>query len=100
MPESKIDRVKILFVGGTGIISRACAELAIARGVDVTLLNRGGRAEVAGAQVIRGDIHDAATASSLREQRWDAVVDFIVFKPEEVAQRHTLFEGRTQQYIL
>ncbi|HYP97447.1 MAG TPA: SDR family oxidoreductase [Polyangiaceae bacterium] len=92
--------MKILFVGGTGIISRACAELAIARGMDVTLLNRGGRAEVVGARVIRGDIHDAATASALRDQRWDAVVDFIVFKPEEVAQRHTLFEGRTQQYIL
>lgn len=91
--------MKILFVGGTGIISRACAELAIARGMDVTLLNRGGRAEVAGARVIRGDIHDPATAHVLREQRWDAVVDFIVFKPEEIAQRHALFNGRADQYV-
>jgi len=91
--------VKILFVGGTGIISRACAELALARGMDVTLLNRGGRAEVTGARVIRGDIHDPASASVLQEQRWDAVVDFIAFKADEIAQRQALFGGRTDQYI-
>lgn len=91
--------MKILFVGGTGIISRACAELALARGMDVTLLNRGGRAEVAGARVIRGDIQDPALASVLREQRWDAVVDFIVFKADEIAQRRALFGERTEQYV-
>jgi nucleoside-diphosphate-sugar epimerase len=91
--------VKVLFVGGTGIISRACAELALARGMDATLLNRGGRALVTGARVIQGDIHDPKIASQLQQQRWDAVVDFIAFKPEEIAQRHALFGGRTDQYI-
>ena len=32
--------MKILFIGGTGYISTACTELAVARGFDVTLLNR------------------------------------------------------------
>jgi nucleoside-diphosphate-sugar epimerase len=91
--------VKVLFVGGTGIISRACAELALARGMDVTLLNRGGRAEVAGARVVRGDIHDPVLASVLHEQRWDSVVDFIAFKADDIAQRRRLFEGRTDQYV-
>jgi len=91
--------VKVLFVGGTGIISRACAELALARGMDVALLNRGGRALVAGARVIQGDIHDPSLASLLNEQRWDAVVDFIAFKPDEIAQRQALFGERTDQYI-
>jgi nucleoside-diphosphate-sugar epimerase len=91
--------VKVLFVGGTGIISRACAELALARGMDVALLNRGGRAAVAGARVIQGDIHDPSIGRVLHEQRWDAVVDFIAFKPEEIAQRHALFAGRTEQYL-
>jgi len=91
--------VKVLFVGGTGIISRACAELALARGMDVTLLNRGGRDLVAGARSIQGDIHDPAIAGLIGEQRWDAVVDFIVFKAGEVAQRQALFAGRTDQYL-
>ncbi|HKO52952.1 MAG TPA: NAD-dependent epimerase/dehydratase family protein [Polyangiaceae bacterium] len=91
--------MKILFVGGTGIISRACAELALARGMDVTLLNRGGRELVAGARAIQGDIHDPSLASALQRQTWDAVVDFIAFKPDEVAQRRALFEGHTHQYF-
>ena len=34
-------KLKVLFVGGTGIISSACAELAIERGVEIYLLTRG-----------------------------------------------------------
>jgi nucleoside-diphosphate-sugar epimerase len=89
--------VKVLFIGGTGIISRACAELAVARGIDVAVFNRGARGSVAGARVIQGDIHDAA--SLLRDERWDAVVDFIAFKADEIAQREALFGGRTDQYV-
>ena len=33
--------MKVLFIGGTGLISSACVELAVARGMDVVLLNRG-----------------------------------------------------------
>ena len=91
--------MKVLFVGGTGIISRACAELALARGMDVALLNRGGRGLVPGARSIQGDIHDPALASVLQDQRWDAVVDFIAFKPDEIARRQALFGGRTDQYV-
>ena len=32
--------MKVLFIGGTGIISTACVELAVARGLDLTVLNR------------------------------------------------------------
>ena len=33
--------MKVLFVGGTGIISSACSELAVRNGIDLYLLNRG-----------------------------------------------------------
>jgi nucleoside-diphosphate-sugar epimerase len=91
--------VNVLFIGGTGIISRACVELALARGTNVTLLNRGERAPVTGARSIRGDIQDSGLASLLHEQRWDAVVDFIAFKPEDIAHRLALFGEHTDQYI-
>jgi len=91
--------MRVLFVGGTGIISRACAELALARGIEVSLLNRGGRALVPGARSIQGDIFDPAIASVLHDQRWDAVVDFIAFKPEEITRRQQLFGERTSQYV-
>jgi nucleoside-diphosphate-sugar epimerase len=91
--------VNVLFVGGTGIISRACVELALAHGLSVTLLNRGERAPVAGAHWVKGDIHDSALGKLLHEHRWDSVVDFIAFKPEDIVQRLALFGGRTDQYV-
>jgi len=33
----------VLFIGGTGVISTACSTLAVERGIQLTLLNRGNR---------------------------------------------------------
>ncbi|MGD9047852.1 MAG: NAD-dependent dehydratase, partial [Anaerolineae bacterium] len=33
--------MRVLFVGGTGVISSACSRLAVSRGIDLYLLNRG-----------------------------------------------------------
>jgi hypothetical protein len=33
--------MKVLFIGGTGVISSACSPLAVERGMDLYLLNRG-----------------------------------------------------------
>jgi nucleoside-diphosphate-sugar epimerase len=92
--------MKVLFIGGTGNISKACAELAIARGHDVTLLNRGRSETIPGARHIVADISDtAATASELRSQSWDIVADFIIFTPEQLEQRLKLFRGRVGQFF-
>src|SRR3954469_13221624 len=92
--------MKILFIGGTGNISKVCAELAIARGYDVTLLNRGKNAGVRGARQIVADMSDtAATADALGSERWDVVADFIIFTPEQLEQRINLFRGRIGQFI-
>ena len=33
--------MKVLFIGGTGIISSACSALALEQGIELYLLNRG-----------------------------------------------------------
>jgi len=93
--------VRVLFIGGTGLISTACTELALQRGIEVALLNRGQRkATPAGAKSIVADIHDpAAAAAALAGQSFDAVVNFIAFTPQDIARDVELFRGRTQQYI-
>ena len=35
--------MKVLFIGGTGVISSACTRLAAERGIDLTVLTRGRR---------------------------------------------------------
>jgi nucleoside-diphosphate-sugar epimerase len=92
--------MKILFIGGTGYISTACTELALARGHATTLLNRGTRQAVAGAETIAADANDLARASqALRGRTWDAVVDFISFTPVDIEKRIELFRGRTAQFV-
>jgi len=92
--------MKILFIGGTGNISKACVELAVAHGHDVTLLNRGSGGPVAGAKQIIADMADTkAVASALGDRRWDVVADFIIFAPEQLEQRLGLFRGRAGQFI-
>lgn len=91
--------MKILFLGGTGIISSACTQLAIARGFDVTLLNRSRRETVPGTRQIVADVNDARIADTLPGTRWDAVIDFIAFDATAIEQRLALFRGRTGQYI-
>ena len=92
--------MKILFLGGTGIISTACSQLAIARGFDVTLLNRSRRDTIAGARQIVADIADHhAVAAALQDYRWDVVVDFIAFDAAAIEQRLQLFRGKTGQYL-
>jgi nucleoside-diphosphate-sugar epimerase len=92
--------MKILFIGGTGTISSACSQLALARGFELTLLNRGRQPAWPGARQIIADINDvAATATALGDEHWDAVVDYIAYTPEELEQRIALFRGRTAQFI-
>ena len=94
--------MKILLIGGTGTISGAIAKLLAQRGDDLTLLNRGNRAEdvPAGAKVICCDINnEALVAEKLAGECFDAVCQFIGYKPEHVQRDYRLFAGKTKQYI-
>ena len=96
--------MKILFIGGTGLISSACSELALARGMELFLLNRASSKKYsapAGAQVLVGDIHgdEATLARVLDVQRFDVVVDWIAFTPEDVERDIRLFGGKCGQFL-
>ncbi len=51
--------MRVLFIGGTGFISTAVSQLAIAKVLDLFLLNRGIRREpLPGANILRADAHN------------------------------------------
>jgi nucleoside-diphosphate-sugar epimerase len=94
--------MKVLFIGGTGIISSACSELAIQRGIELYLLNRGKsfRPAPKGAKILPGDIRDPiSTRQALGSLDFDAVVDWVAFMPEHIQIDLELFRNRTRQYI-
>ena len=94
--------MKVLFIGGTGTISSACSRLAVERGIDLYLFNRGetARPVPAGARVLRGDIRDRACARDvLAGHTFDVVVNWVNYTPGHVEADIDLFHGRSGQYI-
>jgi nucleoside-diphosphate-sugar epimerase len=94
--------MKVLFIGGTGIISTACTRLALQRGISLTLLTRGqNRAGHAGeAETVHADINDAlAVSRALGDRQFDAIVNWIAFTSADIERDLELFRTRTRQYI-
>ena len=96
--------MKVLFTGGTGVISSACAHLAIERGMELTILSRGRSQKLAapsGATIIRGDIRtDPDDIVGLVEgHRFAAVVDWVAFTPDHIEQDLRIFRDRARQFV-
>lgn len=94
--------MKLLFLGGTGVISEAVSRLAVARGHELTLVNRGRTVPSLphGPHVITCDVRDTrALAAALHQHAFDVVVNWIAYTPDHVRADIELFRGRTAQYI-
>lgn len=94
---------RVLIIGGNGIISASVSRLAVERGFEVTLLNRGistTRPPIQGAETIVGDAGDAASVrSAVGNRDFDVVANFRAFSPAQVEADVELFGGRTGQYL-
>jgi nucleoside-diphosphate-sugar epimerase len=94
--------VRVLFVGGTGVISSACARLAVERGTDLTLLHIGDswREVPEGAEQVIADIRDPQSVrKALGKREFDVVVNWVAFTPEHIQIDIDLFGERTGQYV-
>lgn len=94
--------LKVLFIGGTGIISSACSTLAVEKGLDLCLFNRGNSIRPApmGSKVILGDINNPNELDEVLENNtFDIVVNWIAYHPEEIERDIQLFNGKIGQYI-
>jgi nucleoside-diphosphate-sugar epimerase len=99
----RMTALRILFIGGTGTLSSACGERALAAGHELTLLNRGRaatRPAPAGAELLCADIRDAVSVrEAVGAREFDVVADFVAFTPEHVLSDVDMFAGRVGQYI-
>jgi nucleoside-diphosphate-sugar epimerase len=92
--------MRVLFIGGTGNISGAVSRVAVDRGIELVLLNRGKHGTVAGARSLEADYaDDRAVAAALGKTTFDAVVNWIAFTPDQVERDERLFASRTRQYV-
>lgn len=93
--------MKVLVLGGTGLISVGVVRALLGRGADVTVYNRGLRADGLPAAVRRlcGDRGAADFAAHFAAERFDVVIDMICYTPEEAAATVRAFEGRCAQLV-
>lgn len=91
--------MKTLILGGTLFVGRHLVESAQARGHEVTLFNRGqtGPDLYPDVETLHGD-RAAGDLASLREGRWDAVVDTSARVPRWVREAATLLADRVDHY--
>jgi nucleoside-diphosphate-sugar epimerase len=94
--------LRILIVGGTGLISTAITRLLVERGDEVTLYNRGQRsAAIPQVAQVHGDRTDYARFEAQMQEAgtFDVVIDMVAFQPEDVQSAIRAFRGRAGQYI-
>ena len=94
--------MKVLFIGGTGIISTAISKKLIERGDELYIINRGNRNDCLpnGFKSLICDINDEAAVKSLiADLDFDVVADFIAFTTDQVERDYRLFAGKTKQFI-
>lgn len=93
--------MRALFIGGTGNISNRSSRLAIEKGWELYLLNRGTRhMEISNAKSIIADIKQPAQViEAIGDLHFDMVVNWIAFTVEDVKRDYELFADKTSQYI-
>src|SRR5436309_169665 len=98
-----MSKLRVLFIGGSGVISSACARAAADSGIDLYLLNRGRstlRPVPPGVTELRADIREPRTVRhALKDLDFDSVVDWVAFTPEHVRTDMDMFQGCTRQYV-
>ncbi len=97
-----LNDMKVLFIGGTGIISSGCLQPCLDRGIELTLLNRGQswRTVPEGINVVQADIRQPeSVAKVLGSQHWDAVVDWVAFTVDHIQSDFDLFKDHTNQFV-
>ncbi|MFI5694623.1 NAD-dependent epimerase/dehydratase family protein [Kribbella sp. NPDC051586] len=99
---SRMTALRVLFIGGTGIISSACSWRAVEAGLELTVVNRGKtsiRPLPAEVRQIGGDIDEAGTLAAIAGEEFDVVVDWLAFTPDQVRARTDALRGHVGQYV-
>jgi nucleoside-diphosphate-sugar epimerase len=101
MPREK--KMKVLIIGGTGLISTSITRQLVDAGHDVTLVNRG-KSDDRNAGVARVITMDRKDYAAFKQHfgsgdTYDAVIDMVCFVPEDAQSIIETFAGRTQQVI-
>lgn len=94
--------MKVLLIGGTGLISTGIVKSLQTRGADITVFNRGQTEDRLGdVHHLTGDRNDFAAfeATMAGTGPWDVVIDMICFEAKQAESDVRAFAGRCGHFI-
>lgn len=92
--------MKILVLGGTGVMGVDLVKILGERSETIIVTSRLDRkSEFSNVKYVKGDAHDTMFLKSLLVEKYDAIVDFMVYNTEEFKSRCDMFLSSTNQYL-
>jgi nucleoside-diphosphate-sugar epimerase len=93
--------MKVLIIGGTGLISLGIVKHLLQRGATITQFNRSQRDNPYASRVrtIIGDRNDPAAFAACAKETFDVVIDMIGFSPQQAEADIKIFAGRCAHFI-
>ena len=92
--------MKLLLVGGTGVLSSAVTHEALKQGFEVTMVNRGKRTIPNGVESLVFDCHNYdGIGKRLAGRHFDAAIDFLCFSRQELENSFRLYSRFSSQYL-
>ncbi len=93
------ENFKILILGGTGAIGENLVKILSEHTVKTWVTSRKMRENHGSVTYIQGNAHDFSFLNELCKKKWDAVIDFMSYKTEELASRIDALLSCTNQYF-
>lgn len=92
--------MKILLLGGTGAMGAHLSEILASKKEDtITITSRKGRESSRNIKYIIGDAHDDRFLDTLLSEKWDVIVDFMVYNTDEFRRRSGRLLDACSQYV-
>lgn len=92
--------MKILVLGGTGAMGAPVVQILADRNNHVVVTTRQNKkSQNKNIQFVQGDAHDLNFVRGLLDKVYDAVIDFMIYTPDEFMTFSKLYMEKSRQYV-
>lgn len=91
--------MRVLVLGGTGAMGVHLVQLLSNSSIESVVTSRKKRQSEGNIKYLQGDAHDLHFLQSVLTERWDAIVDFMVYNTENFEESVKIILKFTNQYI-
>lgn len=90
---------KVLILGGTGAMGVHLVKLLSQKEMTILVTSRGIKESKGNVRYVQGNAKDLSFIEPIIRQKWDVIIDFMVYTTEMFQERYELFLEHSFQYI-